>query len=64
MTGLRETTEATMVEAHEAGVAYWKCNKPYDTTHDALVSLAKSCGWHGHDNYAWLAGFYGAKRRA
>lgn len=56
-------TEATMVAAHQAGMAYWRRNKPYDATPDALASLARSCGWHGEDNDAWLAGFYGAKQR-
>ena len=63
MTSLRETTEETMVAAHKAGMAYWKQNKPYYTTAEDLASLARSCGWHGEDNAAWLAGFYGAKRR-
>jgi hypothetical protein len=61
--GLRETSEATMIAAHQAGMAYWKRNKPTLATNENLESLARSCGWHGEDNVAWLAGFYGAKHR-
>ena len=63
MNGLHETTEATMIEAHKAGAAYWNRNKPHNATRDALELLARSCGWHGEDNAAWLAGFYGARQR-
>ena len=64
MPGLRETTEATMVAAHQAGMDYWNRNKPEGATRENLESLARSCGWHGEDNAAWVAGFYGAKKRA
>jgi hypothetical protein len=57
-------TEQTMVEAHQAGMAYWKRNQPITTSRYNLESLARSCGWHGEDTAAWVAGFYGAKRRA
>lgn len=60
---MRETTETTMIEAHKAGAAYWRRNKPVDATREALESLARSCGWHGEDCTAWLAGFYGEKSR-
>ena len=64
MTGLRETNEATMVEAHKAGRAYWRNNRPPDAvTLESLAALARSCGWHGADNEAWLAGYYGERRR-
>lgn len=63
MNGRHETTEATMVAAHKAGMAYWRNNKPRDAAHGDLESLARSCGWHGEDNLSWLAGFYGAKKR-
>ncbi len=63
MSGLRETNEQTMIAAHQAGMAYWKRNKPMNATWDNLASLARSCGWHGEDNVSWLAGFYGAKSR-
>lgn len=53
-----------MVAAHKAGVAYWKQNKPAEATRDSLEALARSCGWHGEDSVAWLAGFYGARRRS
>jgi hypothetical protein len=59
-----ETSEQTMVAAHQAGMAYWKRNKPSDATRESLESLARSCGWHGADCEAWVAGFYGAKRRS
>ncbi len=63
MTGLRETTERTMIAAHKAGMTYWQRNKPVDTTPDNLASLARSCGWHGEANRAWIAGYYGARQR-
>jgi hypothetical protein len=61
--GLRETNEQTMIQAHRAGMAYWRMNRPHDATKEALASHARTCGWHGADNEAWVAGFYGAKRR-
>lgn len=56
-------SEATMIEAHKAGIAYWEHNKPTEASRESLESLARSCGWHGEDSDAWLAGFYGARRR-
>ncbi len=64
MSGLREVTEQTMVEAHKAGAIYWRLNRVYYATPEAMASVARSCGWHGEDTTAWLAGFYGAKRRS
>ena len=63
MSGLHETTEATMIEAHKAGMAYWQRNKPHQATRDSLASHARSCGWYDENNEAWLAGFYGAAKR-
>ena len=63
MSGLRETNEQTMIAAHKAGVAYWQRNKPVHATREDLESLARSCGWRGEDNAAWIAGYYGAQRR-
>jgi len=63
MTGIRETTEESMIAAHKAGMAYWQRNKPWEATLPNLRALARSCGWHGDDCDAWVAGFYGAKRR-
>lgn len=62
--GLREVNEESMIAAHKAGVDYWNRNKPYNADYASLESLARSCGYYGDDNAAWLAGFYGAKRRA
>lgn len=56
-------SEKSMIAAHKAGMAYWQRNKPIGATEDSLASLARSCGWRDEDNAAWLAGFYGAKRR-
>ena len=61
--GRSESTESTMIEAHKAGMAYWRQNRPVDATRENLASHARTCGWHGADNKAWLAGYYGAKRR-
>ncbi len=63
MSGLYESTEQTMIAAHQSGMAYWKRNKPHDAPYESLASLARSLHWHGADNYAWLAGLYGAKSR-
>lgn len=63
MSGIREITEQTMIDAHKAGMAYWQRNKPHNATDDNLRSLARSCGWHDANNDAWLAGFKGAQRR-
>lgn len=63
MSGIRETSEATMIAAHKAGVAFWNQNQPYEATPDNLASLAQSCGWRDADAVAWLAGFYGAQQR-
>lgn len=52
MNGLRATTEATMIAAHQAGMDYWNRNKPQTATRENLESLARSCGWHGEDNAA------------
>jgi hypothetical protein len=61
---MREQDEQSMVAAHKAGMAYWNRNKPENATRESLAVLARTCGWHGKDNECWLAGFYGAKRRA
>jgi len=60
---MNDTTEATMIDAHKAGVAYWQRNKPRDATRAGLASLARSCGWDDELTDIWLAGFYGAKSR-
>jgi hypothetical protein len=60
---LYETTEATLVAAHKNGAAYWTRNRTLAATKDRLSSLARSIGFHGQENEAWLAGYYGAKRR-
>jgi hypothetical protein len=57
------TTEATMIAAHKAGIAYWRMNRPHSATQDNLASHARSCGWHGEDTTAWLAGYNGERRR-
>jgi hypothetical protein len=65
MTHRSETNETTLIEAHKAGCAYWRANRPMGkgVTVNKLASLARSCGWHGADCEAWLAGFFGEKRR-
>jgi len=61
---MTEVTEATMIAAHKAGVAYWRMNQPAEATREALESHARSCGWHGEDNYAWLSGYYSERLRS
>ena len=63
MAGLCKVTEQSMIEAHQAGMIYWKRNKPRDATDSSLRPLAQSLGWHDGDMYAFVAGFYGAQRR-
>jgi hypothetical protein len=60
---LRVSNEQTLIAAHKAGIAYWRNNRPVDATREALESHARSCGWHGADNTAWIAGYYGELRR-
>jgi hypothetical protein len=63
ITSLHEVTEATMVAAHASGVTYWKRNRPHAATVEAIESLGRTLGWHEADNVAFVAGFFGAKRR-
>lgn len=60
--GFRETNEASMIAAHKAGVAYWRNNRA-DLSLEQLSSVARSCGWYGEDNAAWVAGYVGARRQ-
>jgi hypothetical protein len=64
MSGLTEITEASMVAAHQAGMAYWNRNKPYDATPENIKMLARTLGYHDADNESFCAGFYGAKKRS
>ena len=63
MSGLYEISEQSMIAAHKAGMAYWNRNRPSVTDKLLLLSFAQSCGWHDEDAAAWLAGYFGAKRR-
>jgi hypothetical protein len=56
---LCEVTERTLLAAHKAGVAYWLRNQPGPNAD--VSSVARSCGWHGELEAAWLAGYYGAR---
>lgn len=62
MSGIREINEQSMINAHKAGRAFYKRNKPNARRSD-LESVARSCGWHDEDCTAWLAGFYGEQTR-
>ena len=53
-----------MVAAHQAGMAYWNRNKPYDATPENVKMLARTLGYHDADNESFCAGFYGAKKRS
>lgn len=55
------STENALIDAHNAGVAYWVRNKPYDATSESLTSYARTLGWHGDCETWWLIGFYSAK---
>ena len=61
---MTNTTEATMIAAHKAGIAYWRNNRPHYATREGLTTHAHTCGWHGEDNAAWLAGYYGERLRS
>jgi hypothetical protein len=63
MTGLHESTMESRVRAHKAGATYWALNKPYDSNSESLAQVARSCGWHGDDMEAWLAGYWQAMSR-
>lgn len=62
-----ETAEATLVAAHKAGQAYWHFHRMLPGMREIpvanLAGVARSCGWHGRDCEAWLAGFHGARNR-
>ena len=60
MTGLREVDAASLARAYAAGASYWQRNKPYDASSENLAQVARSCGWHGDDTAAWLAGYWHA----
>ena len=55
-------SEESMIAAHQAGMAYWRRNKPQAST-DKLAFVARSCGWPGELETAWMAGYLGAKQR-
>ena len=56
-------SEASMIAAHKAGVAYWRMNHSHDASPEGLAFHARTCGWKGEDAAAWLAGYYGEKKR-
>ena len=61
---MEQATEQSMIEAHKAGRAYWRMNRPHwSVTRDMLRFHARTCGWQGEDNDAWLAGYYGEMAR-
>lgn len=55
--------ETKLLEAHQAGVAYWRANEPIYASPNNLASHARSCGWHDDLCDAWVAGFLGARSR-
>lgn len=63
MNSLSEDTEANMVHAHQSGMAYWKRNKPLLATRSDITSLAHTLGYYRDQETAFVAGFFGAKRR-
>lgn len=63
MESLRDDTEENMVFAHQSGIAYWKRNRPLLATKANIVSLAHTLGYYGEQEIAFVAGFFGAKRR-
>lgn len=60
---LYETTEQTLMHAHQSGVAYWKRNRPTQATRDNLRFLARSLGFRGEREDMFVAGVEGVKRR-
>ena len=64
---IREINEQSMLEAHKAGRAYWHFHRMLPGVDKIpvanLAGVARSCGWHGRDCEAWLAGFAGERRR-
>ena len=63
MSGLYEVTEESMILAHKAGQDYFKRNLNSDPSENDLAMLGRSLHWHDADNYAFIAGYFGAKHR-
>jgi hypothetical protein len=65
MTSIRETNEQTMIAAHKAGQAFWRQSQiaGIEAARHTLEWHARTCGWHGKDNEAWIAGYYGEHKR-
>lgn len=63
MDSLYETTEQTLLVAHQSGISYWKRNRPIDATKETLGFLARTLGFHGEHEAMFVAGVLGARRR-
>jgi hypothetical protein len=59
--GVGPTTNE-LVAAHKAGIAYERRNRPQCPISD-LATVARSTGWHGDLEIAWLAGAAGERKR-
>ena len=54
--------EALMIEAHQAGRAYWRNNRPAARAN--VEQVARSCGWSDAELLAaWMAGYFGERAR-
>ena len=61
VSSLRATTPDSLVQAYNAGVAYWRNNRP-QATFEGLISLARSCGWRDESEIcAWINGYVESK---
>lgn len=64
MDSLYETTEQTLITAHQSGIIYWKRNLPIDATVEKLRFLARTLGFRGEHEDSFVAGVLGERRRA
>jgi hypothetical protein len=62
-----DLSESAMVVAHQAGMNYWNSHRMLPSfrwvTAETMATAARSCGFHGCECEAWLAGFFGARKR-
>jgi hypothetical protein len=54
--------ETNMIAAHQAGIAYWRNNRPADRAN--VEQVARSCGWGESELLAsWMAGYFCERAR-
>ena len=61
MESLCDVNETTLLAAWQSDRDYWQRNRPIA---DDMSPVPRTLGWHGELAAFWLAGYYGARRRA